>query len=233
MKGVTLATFRRYHPTATKEDLRNISDGDLNYIYKKGYWDTVRAEELQLGVDLAVLDLSINSGPGRAARTLQKSVKAKQDGKVGPVTLALAAGLRGDDLVKVICASRMAFLRGLSHWSTFKNGWSRRVADIEARGVAMWLKANASVGGVTMALTDESHKAEIKARKTEKAAAGTTVGSVGGGGALEVQGFDTGVIIAGLAVVALAVIWMYIRSRHDNNRAEAYSKVAYEVRAAR
>ena len=40
MKGVTLAVFRRhYGEDKTKDDLRNISDADLENIYRSGYWD--------------------------------------------------------------------------------------------------------------------------------------------------------------------------------------------------
>ena len=46
MKGVTLEVFREFkrNPHITKEELRNISDEDLATIYKKRYWDAVRAD---------------------------------------------------------------------------------------------------------------------------------------------------------------------------------------------
>lgn len=232
MNGVTLATFRQYRPGATKADLRTISDDDLQRIYRDGYWHPVEGEYLQHGVDLAVFDLAVNSGVSRAARMLQKVVKVKQDGKVGPVTVTAQANLRGDDVVKAICASRMSFLRGLRHWSTFGRGWSRRVADIEARGVAMWLKVNSTAGSTTFALVDESDKAHARSQSTGKAAAGTAVGGAGGTAAIGVE-IDPTMMIIGAAAVALTVIWMVVRSRHDRDRAEAYSRAAYEIKAER
>ncbi|MCH3765079.1 glycosyl hydrolase 108 family protein, partial [Campylobacter coli] len=38
MKGVTLATYRRRRPNATKQDLRNITQAELEEIYLSDYW---------------------------------------------------------------------------------------------------------------------------------------------------------------------------------------------------
>jgi len=234
MKGVTIGTFAAFKDRkVTKDELKNISDADLSAIYKKGYWDKVYGESLQHGVDLATFDLAVNSGPGRAARTLQKVVKVKQDGKIGPVTVTAQAKLRGDDLVKLICSSRMSFLRGLRHWSTFGKGWSRRVADIEARGVAMWLKAVGTDGGTTLALVDEGERAVASSKKNDKAAVGTTGVATGGNVALGTQDFDPTLITVLGGISLLLVLWLLLRGRHDKSRAEAYSRVVQEIRADR
>src|SRR5689334_14072984 len=88
MKGVTLATFRKYvKPGATKDDLRKITDAQLAMVYRRHYWDVVAGAELPDGVDYAVFDFAVNSGPRRAATYLQAVVGAAQDGKIGPETL--------------------------------------------------------------------------------------------------------------------------------------------------
>ena len=46
MRGVTLATYREYHPGASKDDLRHISDTDLQHIYRHGYWEPIKGDEL-------------------------------------------------------------------------------------------------------------------------------------------------------------------------------------------
>lgn len=216
MKGITLTTFRRYKPNAGKTALRNISDEDVARIYRDGYWDTVGAEALHHGVDLAVFDVSVNSGPGRAKKLL-----------------AANATKQGDALIKAICASRMAFLRGLKHWSTFGKGWSRRVADIEARGVAMYLSSVATRGGVKLALVDNSEKAAVKSKTEAKAVAGTTVAGAGGASGLTLEGFETWQIVAMIAVTVLGVIWLAHRSAHNKDRAAAYDQVARELKVAR
>jgi hypothetical protein len=92
MKGVTLATFRR-HFGANKSvnDLKNITQAQLEQIYRSGYWDKCRCDQLPSGVDYAVFDGAVNSGPGRSAIWLQGAVGAVRDGGIGPNTLSKVA----------------------------------------------------------------------------------------------------------------------------------------------
>jgi len=130
MKGVTLATFRRYRPGATKADLRNISDADLQRIYRDGYWNVIRGDELPSGLDFAVFDYAVNSGPGRAAKHLQAVLGVPQDGKVGPITLAAAREADIERVIELLCTKRLGFLKSLPTWGTFGKGWERRVNSV-------------------------------------------------------------------------------------------------------
>lgn len=138
MKGVTLANFRRYvKPDGTKDDLRKITDAQIATVYRRFYWDAVAGAELPGGVDYAVFDFAVNSGPGRAAKYLQATVGVTQDGKIGPATLkAVRAKLRAS-IINDLCDSRMAFLRKLKTWPTFGKGWTRRVSDVRHEALAM------------------------------------------------------------------------------------------------
>src|SRR5690606_511060 len=108
MKGVTLANFRRYvKPDATKNDLRNITDGQIATIYRRFYWDAVAGAELPSGIDYAVFDFAVNSGPSRAAKYLQAVVGAKQDGKVGPATLKATRAMMRATVINDLCDRRM------------------------------------------------------------------------------------------------------------------------------
>ena len=106
MKGVTLATYRRYRPGATKEQLRNISDEELRTIYRDGYWDEVRGDDLPSGIDFATFDFAVNSGPSRAAKFLQRvlhplfSLSTRPDRRVmhydhNGATLTVTPSVRG------------------------------------------------------------------------------------------------------------------------------------------
>ena len=44
-------------------------------------------DELVAGLDWALMDWAVNSGPGRRAKALQKILGAKQDDAIGPKTL--------------------------------------------------------------------------------------------------------------------------------------------------
>lgn len=138
MKGVTLAAFRRFvKPNGTKADLRNITDQQLATVYRKHYWDVVKADQLPDGLDYAVFDYAVNSGPERAAKHLQVVLGVAQDGLIGPATLAAANRQSADDVIKALCAKRMTFLRGLETWPTFGKGWERRVTGVRTEALAL------------------------------------------------------------------------------------------------
>lgn len=133
MRGITLRTFSDWRGReVSKEALRAISAEEVAAIYRARYWDAVQGDRLPPGVDLAVFDFAVNSGPGRAARTLQAALGVTMDGAIGPVTLAALASRDRAALVRDLCARRRAFLRGLGTYDTFGRGWERRVSEIEA-----------------------------------------------------------------------------------------------------
>ncbi len=78
MKGVTLATYRRHFgKNKSKRALRNISDDDLGQIYRSGYWDKCRCDRLPSGVDYAVFDAAVNSGPGRSVKEYRSQIRLR------------------------------------------------------------------------------------------------------------------------------------------------------------
>ncbi|SDY77894.1 Glycosyl hydrolase 108 [Nitrosomonas halophila] len=61
MKGVTLAVYQRYFGAdKDKAALRAISDAELQHVYRTGYWEKCRCDELPNGVDYAVFDAAVN-----------------------------------------------------------------------------------------------------------------------------------------------------------------------------
>ncbi|MFQ6183665.1 glycoside hydrolase family 108 protein [Sinorhizobium meliloti] len=138
MKGVTLTSFRQYvKPTATKADLRKITDEQLATVYRRHYWDAVHGAELPDGIDYAAFDFAVNSGPSRSAKYLQAVVGVTQDGRIGPATLKAVRSKRPADVVNALCDKRMAFLEDLKTWPTFRKGWTRRVSDVRAEAIRM------------------------------------------------------------------------------------------------
>lgn len=131
MKGVTLASFKRYvKPDATEADLRALTNEQAGVIYRRFYWDEVMGAELPDGIDLAIFDFAVNSGPGRAAKTLQTIVGAKTDGKIGPETIKAVKAADPDMVIDQIFASRRAFLERLPTFPTFGKGWTARLGRI-------------------------------------------------------------------------------------------------------
>jgi lysozyme family protein len=116
--------------TVTKDEIKALKPADVMPLYRKKYWDAVRGDELPEGVDYAVFDLAINSGPSRAIKILQSAANVPVDGVIGPATLAAVRSIEPVALSEKICDNRNAFLQNLSTYSTFGKGWSRRVSEV-------------------------------------------------------------------------------------------------------
>lgn len=138
-RGITLATYRRFiDPYATCADLKRMPKDDAISIYRRSFWGAVEGDDLPSGVDLAVFDWGVNSGPSRAISGLQRCLGQTATGRMSPANLQAAANYRDPaELVRAICAARMAFLSGLKSWRTFRRGWTTRVRAVEAAALAM------------------------------------------------------------------------------------------------
>jgi lysozyme family protein len=219
MKGITIGRFRQYYPNATKTDLRNISDAMLRKIYHDDYWLPVRGEDLPHGVDLATFDFGVNSGPSRGARYLQWVVGTKQDGVIGPQTLKATILADGKAVIQKLCARRLSFVQGLKTFRVFGRGWSRRIADVEAKAVAMWLAKGAGLSAAARKqLAEEAAKADRKSKQQSTGAGGV---GAGGGGVVAV-GEPNWLLIALLVLLAIAGVALVIKARQNRDRAEAY-----------
>ena len=178
MKGITLATFRQWvKPNATKDDLRRITDAQVASIYRNQYWAAICGDDLPDGIDYAVFDYCVNSGPGRAAKHLQSVVGAKQDGKIGPDTLAKTRAMIRATVVNDLCDKRMAFLRGLKTWATFGKGWTSRVSAVRAEALKM--AAAAATGAISPAPAPQSPPAIPQPAASKPVAGKPTANSCG------------------------------------------------------
>jgi len=136
--GVTQRVWEEWvgHPVSEKE-MRALTPAIVAPMYKQKYWDKVCGDELPSGVDLAVFDCCVNSGPGRAAKMLQRVLGVKQDGDIGLVTLDKAMSIDSSKLVADYNNARLAFLMALPAWDTFGKGWGRRVAEVTTEATNM------------------------------------------------------------------------------------------------
>jgi lysozyme family protein len=138
--GVTKRVWEEWvgHEVDEKQ-MRALTPETVAPLYKRKYWDAVRADDLVAGVDYVVFDVAVNSGPGRAIKFLQSSVGVTADGGFGPATLAAVEKAEEDParLVELYCAKRLEFLQSLKTFETFGKGWSRRVAEVKDEALKM------------------------------------------------------------------------------------------------
>ena len=135
MKGVTHKTYAHYlGRDVTHDELREIPEEHLADIYRKRYWDACRCSDLPDGLDLAVCDTAVNTGPGQAARLLQRIVGVPADGGIGPKTIAAVNdyvavhGLHA--LIEAYTEARQSFYRLLPTYVHFGEGWRKRAEGV-------------------------------------------------------------------------------------------------------
>lgn len=198
--GVTQRTYDAY--TGGGKDVRGITPEEVLDIYRRQYWDAIKGDDLPGGVDYAVFDFAVNSGPARAVRFLQGIIGVSADGIVGVNTLAAARRNDAASVAARLCDDRLEWMKRLKTWPTFGRGWAARVKAVRDRAVTM------SDGGAEplspgKATGPISTKTAVKesAMKTETitAAAGAATGILG-----SLKGIDGALGIALAIVVGVA-----------------------------
>ena len=186
--GVTQRVYDGYRERQDRplQSVRHIAKVEVSAIYQRQYWNAIRGDELPAGVAYVVFDGAVNSGPGQAARWLQRALRMNAvDGVIGEATLAAARNHPDHDkLIADMLALRMAFLRRLKTWDAFGRGWTSRVNEVRVRGQA-W--ASGSVGPEPAPVEGGNAKARIEDAKPAPsstvsdlgAAAGTTGATTG------------------------------------------------------
>lgn len=149
--GITIADVRMYvKSNATAADVKALTKAQAIQIYQGKYWKTkyYDCDNLASGVDLAVFDFGVNSGPARAKKYLDASV-----------------GGTSEETINKLCDKRLAFLQGLKTWPNFGKGWSRRVAGIRVKSLQLAKNPSTAsvgagavvVGGASAAISAPHH----------------------------------------------------------------------------
>ena len=119
------------------KDMQDITVNDVMPIYKKNYWLKAKCDQLPIGIDYIIFDMSVNHGVSRAAKFLQGVVGAEQDGVIGSKTLAMVDKMEQADIVEALCLEREDFYRNLKTFNTFGNGWLNRNSGVKATSLEM------------------------------------------------------------------------------------------------
>lgn len=156
MHGVIQRVYDAYRARKNlpKRDVRLITLAEEQEIYRHSYWDEVRADELPAGVDLAVFDFGVNSGPSRAVKAMQRALGVKADGLIGQITLDAIAAADPDELVEGIMRQRRSFLKQIKTFWRFGRGWLRRCDGIEQQAL-LWAGTSNAVAFASFAVQPE------------------------------------------------------------------------------
>ena len=115
-------------------DIKNLTKEQAAAIYRRDYWDAARCGKLPERVAVAHFDCAVNCGVQAAARILQRALKIKDDGDIGPVTLAAVRAADPARLVERLLLERVAYYSDIalrrSQLRTFLAGWLSRTVTL-------------------------------------------------------------------------------------------------------
>jgi lysozyme family protein len=193
-QGVTQKIYDAYRLGRKREkrDVYEMLASERDEIYRTRFWHVIGGDVLPVGLDYAVFDGAVNSGPVQAAKWLQRALGDRYmgqiDGHVGQGTLTAVATVGDvDALIDKMLDSRMAFLRSLKTFAVFGKGWTRRVAEVRCAAKDWATGGNDKVAELGASAAEKAPISAAKAppRKMIALADLATGGGVGGTGLME------------------------------------------------
>jgi lysozyme family protein len=140
--GVTAGAWAAYlgRPIEPGE-MKALTKDTVKPFYKQMYWDKVKGDDLPAGVDYVVFDFAVNAGVARAAKFLQRSVGAVDDGVIGGGTLGRVAVTNKQRLLDAFTEQKQRFYNGLAlsnpTQQKFLKGWLARVDHVQDTAESM------------------------------------------------------------------------------------------------
>ena len=135
-KGITIGTFRNFYgKEATVEQLKNITDEQWLHIFKCGFWDKWKADDInnQSIADI-VVDWAWASGTVTSIKQVQKILGVAVDGIVGNDTLTAINTADQRTLSDKIHSRRIEFVENIvkrdPSQTRFLKGWKNRINSL-------------------------------------------------------------------------------------------------------
>lgn len=145
--GITLKTLDAYLKNGsllpvTAEDVKELSVATAMNIYVEKYWSVIGAGSIKSqAVANAFMDMAVLMGPAQAAKLMQGVFGIKQDGIVGPVTLAqINTSTERNTLAKfyMACANFLVRLVAIDPTQVvFLTNWMKRCQEILTTALAL------------------------------------------------------------------------------------------------
>lgn len=135
-KGITIGTFRNFYGNdATVEQLKNITDEQWLHIFKSGYWDKWKADDIKnQSIADIVVDWAWASGTVTSIKQVQKILGVAVDGIVGNDTLTAINTADQHTLFDKIHSRRIEFVENIvkrdPSQTRFLKGWKNRINSL-------------------------------------------------------------------------------------------------------
>lgn len=135
-KGITIGTFRNFYgKNATVEQLKHITDEQWLHIFKSGYWDKWKADDIEnQSIADIVVDWAWASGTATSIKQVQKILGVAVDGIVGNDTLTAINTADQRNLFSKIHSRRIEFVENIvkrdPSQTRFLKGWKNRINSL-------------------------------------------------------------------------------------------------------
>lgn len=117
----------RAYPWLGRDGVAALTQEQAGTIYRRDYFDAVRAAEMPPEIALAALDAAVNQGASWTRRALQVAAGARPDGVIGPKTLA---ALKAPGVLEKFLLLRSDRYVQNKNFDAFGKGWMRRLLKI-------------------------------------------------------------------------------------------------------
>lgn len=138
-QGITQSEYTRWLKSKGRPnaDVWDIKVADRDQLYCDFYWDEVSGDKLPLPIAFLTFDAGVLSGVGYSRKLAQRVVGCKQDGILGPISIAALNAVDKATFINRFTELRTEYLRTRSTaWKYFK-GWKARTDRNQKQALAM------------------------------------------------------------------------------------------------
>ncbi len=122
---------QKYHPDV---DVPNLTPRAAERIYRRKYWNKIQGESLPPDIAIVTFDAAVQHDPVEAVEFLQRALRVRVDGDIGPRTLA-AARAAGPHVIPWALGFRARRYLELVEKKPYKrkwiNGWLIRLFQLQ------------------------------------------------------------------------------------------------------
>lgn len=114
------------------KDVFNIDRQTASQIFKEGYWNIIKGDELPVNVAKAMMNMALLDGPQDSIKFTQKILGLKPDGLMGPMTIQQiwAKSKNGDfDLAQKIINRQIDRYKN-DEQAVYRDGWVNRANQV-------------------------------------------------------------------------------------------------------
>ena len=135
--GVTQTEYDAWNKrhNLPRRDVFKIDQNTAKQIFREGYWNLIKGDELPRNVANAILSMALTDGPQDSIKFVQKMLGLKPvDGIMGPITMAKIweKSKKGDaEFARAILNKQIERYQKDEQASTYGEGWTNRVEKVK------------------------------------------------------------------------------------------------------